>query len=331
MNKKRWIALLIAFVLFVVSIGFNAITMVAFGGLGAIFEEEDEKWREHVIERGEDLGKIAVLEINGVMQETYEAPLFFDTTTYRHRTFLSMLEHAGKDPNVEGILIRVNSPGGGVVESAEIHNKILEIKEEYHKPIFISMGSMAASGGYYIAAPADKIIANPSTITGSLGVIFQTINVTELADEFGIRQETIKSGPYKDIMSPTREMLDEERAILQSMIDEAYSDFVHVIAQGRDIEEATVREIADGRIYSGRQAQELKLVDELGSYDDAIALMKDQIGRDLSVIRYESTFRLNQFLMMSTEKWIMNEQDLLGIKHLLTKTNSPTLMYLYTN
>ncbi|WP_096202675.1 signal peptide peptidase SppA [Bacillus sp. FJAT-45350] len=333
MSTKRWIALLVAFVLLVGSLAINTLSMAAFTNFGSMFEEEDTRWSEHVIEKGDPgvTGKIAVLNVNGTIQETYDAPLFMDTSSYRHRTFLSMLEHAGEDPNVEGIIIRVNSPGGGVVESAEVHDKIIEVQEEFQKPIYISMGSMAASGGYYIAAPADKIVANASTITGSLGVIFQSLNVSELADEYGIKLETIKSGPYKDIMSPTREMLDEERAILQSMLDESYDEFVRIIASGRNLSEARVRELADGRIYSGLQAKELDLIDEIGSFDDTVDLLVEEIDRGrLDVIRYETPFGFNSFFMMSAEKWLTADHDLLGIKELLNRTNSPTLMYLYT-
>ncbi len=130
----------------------------------------------------------------------------------------------------------MNSPGGGVVESAEIHDKILDIKK-VKKPVYVSMGSMAASGGYYISAPADKIYASPETMTGSLGVIMHGYNYEKLAKKYGVEFETIKSGPHKDIMSPTREMTGEEREILQNMINNSYDQFVKVIADGRGMTE----------------------------------------------------------------------------------------------
>ncbi len=175
---------------------------------------------------------------------------------------MKTLNQVKDDDSVKAIVLRVNTPGGGTNESAEIHHKIVEIKEETQKPVYVSMGSMAASGGYYISAPADKIFASPETLTGSLGVIMQGMNYSELADKIGIDFVTIKSGPYKDIMSESREMTSEERDILQDMIDNSYNEFVRVIAEGRGMPESKVRELADGRIYDGRQAKEVNLIDD---------------------------------------------------------------------
>src|SRR5699024_9909904 len=153
--------------------------------------------------------------------------------------------------------------GGGVVESAEIHDKIAEVREKYHKPVYISMGNMAASGGYYISAPADKILAQPATITGSIGVIMESLNFAQLAEDLGIDINTFTSGEYKDIMSATRPMRDDEREILQEIVDDMYDDFVQVIVDGRGMTDSEVRELADGRIYTGKQAAELDLIDGL--------------------------------------------------------------------
>lgn len=149
------------------------------------------------------------------------------------------------------------------------------------KPVYVSMGSMAASGGYYISAPADKIYASPETMTGSLGVIMHGYNYEKLAKKYGVEFETIKSGPHKDIMSPTREMTGEEREILQNMINNSYDQFVKVIADGRGMTENEVRKIADGRIYDGRQAKENHLIDDFGHLDDVIAAMKTDIGKKM--------------------------------------------------
>ncbi|MGO4888723.1 signal peptide peptidase SppA [Anaerobacillus sp. MEB173] len=331
MSKKRWLALGIAVVLLLASTAFNMMSAVAFGNWENIFEGTEDPWIERVIEKGEGNGKIVLLSLNGVIQEAHDAPSLLGSATYHHRNFLSMLDRAGEDPFVEGIIIRVNSPGGGVVESAEIHDKITEIQSDYQKPIYISMGSMAASGGYYIAAPADKIVANPSTITGSLGVIFQTINVSELAENFGVKVETVKSGPYKDIMSSTREITDAERAILQSMIDESYDQFVDVIATGRGLSEEKVRQLADGRIYTGKQAKELQLIDELGSLETTIELLQEEIGRgNLEVVKYETAFGFGSFFSMAAQKMFSSDFELIGLKEALLKPNSPSLMYLYS-
>jgi protease IV len=331
MSRKRWLALIAALMLVVAAVGVNVATSQAGSDFEQMFGASEHGWAERVIEQGEDTGgSIVVLELNGVIQDTGDAVSIFDAQGYRHKAFLSQIEHAAKDSSVEGIIIRVNTPGGGVVESAEIHEKILEAKEEYNTPIYISMGSMAASGGYYIAAPADKIVASPQTITGSLGVIMESINIAELAENYGITFNTIKSGEYKDIMSATREMTDGDREILQSLIDESYDEFVRIISEGRDMSESEVRELADGRIYSGTQALELDLVDELGSLDDTVSMMKADLGADYSVIKYEADTGLFNLFSMSVSQLLSSNNELAGLEQLLTERRAPTLKYLYT-
>ncbi len=212
-----------------------------------------------MLESGSPTQKIAVLEVDGVIQDTGETSLF-QTAGYVHKEFMKQLNHVKDDSTVKGIILRVNSPGGGTNESAEIHHKLVQIQEETDKPIYVSMGSMAASGGYYISAPANKIFASPETMTGSLGVIMQGVNIAELADKLGIDFTTIKSGPYKDIMSQYRDMTKEEKEILDSMLKNSYDEFVRIISEGRDMSENEVREIADGRVYDGRQAKEVGLL-----------------------------------------------------------------------
>ncbi|RBW71461.1 signal peptide peptidase SppA [Bacillus taeanensis] len=334
MNGKRWAALGIAAVLFIVSIFVNLASSIAFGNLEGFQENwlaSEEEFAEKVVEEGNSLKSIVVLNVDGVIQDAPESTSFFQTPGYNHRQFLKMLEKAGESGNVEGIIIRVNSPGGGVVESAEIHDEIIDIQKNYKKPVYISMGNVAASGGYYISTPAEKIYAHPATMTGSLGVIMQTLNYSELAENFGVKWETIKSGPHKDIGSPTREMTDEERKILQSMVDNSYEEFVEVIANGRELTEEKVKQIADGRIYDGRQAKQLKLVDELGDLEDTIAAMKKDLNnKELKVIRYEPNYGIGSWLEMTSQKLLNPNNDLLGIHELVNQPNAPRLMYLYT-
>ncbi|MFD1739328.1 signal peptide peptidase SppA [Bacillus salitolerans] len=333
MNSKRWIALGVALGLFIFSAVFNLVTSLAFGDFGGFSENwlaTDQEFVETVLEEGTDFEKIVVLDVNGTIMDSGDVTSLFASATYNHRAFLRMLDQAAEDEMVEGIVIRVNSPGGGVVESAEIHDRIIEIKEQTNKPIYISMGSMAASGGYYIAAPATKIYASPETLTGSLGVIFQSINYSGLAEKYGVKWETVKSGQYKDIMSPSREMTEEERQILQKMINNAYDGFVKVISEGRNIPEQTVRQIADGRIYDGRQAKDLNLVDEFGYWDDAVAGMKNEykLG-DVSVVQYEAGYGLPSFLSMGAQKLFSGDQELIGLTKLLSQPNAPRPMYMY--
>lgn len=177
------------------------------------------------------------------------------------------LRRAEADPSVRAVVMHVNSPGGSVVASNEIHRMV----KEFHKPVVFYFGETAASGGYYIACAGKWIVANPDTLTGSIGVISELTDASELLKKIGVEFVVIKTGPNKDIGSFARPMTDEEKKIFQAVIDQAYDGFVKVIAQGRGLPEDKVRRIGDGRIYSGQQALELGLVDQLGYLDDAVA------------------------------------------------------------
>lgn len=331
MNGKRWAALGIAAVLFFVSIAVGAATTLFTADTENIIDElfaSESAFYEEVIE-GEDYSNvIAVFDVEGTIQDTGEASLL-SSATYNHRAFMDKLKMAEENDDIKGIILRVNSPGGGVVESAEIHEKILDIKK-VKKPVYVSMGSMAASGGYYISAPADKIYASPETMTGSLGVIMQGYNYEKLAKKYGVEFQTIKSGPHKDIMSPTREMTGEEREILQDMINNSYDQFVKIIADGRGMTEKEVREIADGRIYDGRQAKENHLIDDFGHLDDVIAAMKTDIGKkDAQVIRYTDEAGFGSLFSMGAQKMLGNDVETAVLTKILSSSNSPRLMYLY--
>ncbi|MFJ7306596.1 signal peptide peptidase SppA [Peribacillus frigoritolerans] len=331
MNGKRWAALGIAAVLFFVSIAVGAATTLFTADTENIIDElfaSENAFYEEVIEGDDYTNVIAVFDVEGTIQDTGEASLL-SSTTYNHRAFMDKLKMAEENDDIKGIILRVNSPGGGVVESAEIHEKILDIKK-VKKPVYVSMGSMAASGGYYISAPADKIYASPETMTGSLGVIMQGYNYEKLAKKYGVEFQTIKSGPHKDIMSPTREMTGEEREILQDMIDNSYDQFVKIIADGRGMTEKEVREIADGRIYDGRQAKENHLIDDFGHLDDVIAAMKTDIGKkDAQVIRYTDEAGFGSLFSMGAQKMLGNDVETAVLTKILSSSNSPRLMYLY--
>ncbi|MED3789710.1 signal peptide peptidase SppA [Peribacillus frigoritolerans] len=331
MNGKRWAALGIAAVLFFVSIAVGAATTLFTADTENIIDElfaSESAFYEEVIEGDDYTNVIAVFDVEGTIQDTGEASLL-SSATYNHRAFMDKLKMAEENDDIKGIILRVNSPGGGVVESAEIHEKILDIKK-VKKPVYVSMGSMAASGGYYISAPADKIYASPETMTGSLGVIMHGYNYEKLAKKYGVEFETIKSGPHKDIMSPTREMTGEEREILQNMINNSYDQFVKVIADGRGMTEKEVREIADGRIYDGRQAKENHLIDDYGHLDDVIAAMKTDIGKkDAQVIRYTDEAGFGSLFSMGAQKMLGNDVETAVLTKILSSSNSPRLMYLY--
>jgi protease-4 len=208
------------------------------------------------------------------------------------------LRQAGQDTSVVAVVIEVNSPGGGVTASDEMHQSILDFRENTSKPVVVSMGDTAASGGYYIATAADRIVANETTLTGSLGVIIPLNNFAEAAEKYGIRQVVIKSGKYKDMGSAFREMRPDEREIFQSIVNQEYAEFVDVISEGRGIPEERVREIADGRVYSGSQARDLGLVDSFGGLDEASATAGRLAGaRDTTVVRYVQEPTLTETLL----------------------------------
>lgn len=202
--------------------------------------------------RGE---RVAVLPISGLITESEQT--------------IEQLKKFAKDDSVKAIVLRINTPGGGVGPSQEIHEEVRKVREK--KIIVASMGSLAASGGYYIACAAEKIYANPGTITGSIGVIMQFVNVKDLIEKIGVKGLVVKSGDFKDIGSPVREMSPEERKLLQAVIDNVHSQFVNAVAEGRGMDRKDVLSIADGRIFSGEQAKTLGLIDMLGNQEDAVA------------------------------------------------------------
>ncbi|MCM3692093.1 signal peptide peptidase SppA [Neobacillus niacini] len=334
MNGKRWAALGIAAALFFVSVMINFLSAFAFKGIETDISEllaaSELPFTEEVVQEGNEMKKIAVLDVNGVIQDTNTAESFFQAAGYNHQGFMKRLDYIKEDDSVKGIILKVNSPGGGVVESAEIHDKLLEIQKETKKPVYVSMGSMAASGGYYISAGAKKIFASEETMTGSLGVIMQGINYEGLAEKYGVDFVTIKSGQYKDIMSPTRQMTEEERQILQKMIDNSYEGFVKVISEGRKMTTDQVKKIADGRIYDGRQAKELNLIDGFGYLEDVIQQMKEQEKlKDAKVVRYTEQIGFGSLLNFKVQKFIGADNEMTGLMDILSRPNSPRLMYLY--
>lgn len=186
------------------------------------------------------------------------------------------LQEMARDPKIKGIIVRINSPGGAVAPSQEIYAAIRQAA--LTKPVYASLGTVAASGGYYAALGANRIFANPGTITGSIGVIMQATNWERVLDKIGLQNEVIKSGPYKDIGSPLREMTAEEHQLLQALIDDVYRQFTDAVGEHRGLSPTELESVADGRILSGAQAHAARLVDELGTLHDAVAAMGRELG-----------------------------------------------------
>jgi protease IV len=191
-------------------------------------------------------------------------------------TILQQLDDFNKDEHIKAIILRIDSPGGGVGASQEICREIGKITKT--KKVIVSMGSTAASGGYYIASAGDKIVASPGTITGSIGVIMEYYRIDELSKKIGFTMEVIKSGEFKDVGSSYRPLTDRERALMNGVVSNIQEQFIKAVAQGRKLPIEKVREIADGRIFSGETAKELGLVDQLGNFQDAVDLAAEMSG-----------------------------------------------------
>jgi protease-4 len=209
------------------------------------------------------------------------------------------------DSSIKAIVIRIDSPGGGVVPSQEIYNAVKHARQE-GKKVVVSMGSVAASGGYYVAAAADLIVANPGTMTGSIGVKMEFANIEKLLEKIGVKGMVVKSGEYKDVGSPFREMTDKEKSLLQGVIDDVQTQFVMAVVEGRKLPEADVRAIADGRIFTGQQALALKLVDQMGDLEHSIRAAAGLAGIKGKpyVVKKEKKMPFFDYLKEETASWI---------------------------
>jgi protease-4 len=207
--------------------------------------------------------RIGVVEVEGIILDSKYA--------------VEQLERFEADGSIAAVVLRIDSPGGGVAASQEIYEAAKRVRQR-GKFVIASMGSVAASGGYYVACAAESIMANPGTTTGSIGVITELINMTELLNKIGIRFDVVKSGKYKDSGSPFRPMTEDDRKFFQSYVDDAYAQFVGVVAAARQMEKAKVLKHADGRVFTGQQALALGLIDRLGTYQDAVALAAKKTG-----------------------------------------------------
>ena len=222
---------------------------------------------------------VGILQVDGAINDS--------------RDVLTELRRFRDAPWIKAIVLRIDSPGGAVAPTQEIFAELQKVRSK--KPLIASMAGMATSGGYYIASACEKIVANPGTMTGSIGVIMQLSNVEELMKKIGVKGLNIKSGANKDIGSPFQALSPEGQAILQSLVDNVHGQFVRAVAKGRGMDEAVVKKLADGRVYSGAQAKDLGLVDELGNLEYAVDLAAKRVGLEESPVLYYSR--------MEQERW----------------------------
>ena len=248
--------------------------------------------------------KVALVRIEGPIIDSKET--------------IDTLKDYVKDISVKAVVLRIDSPGGAVAPSQEIYEEVR--KAVAKKTIVVSMGSVAASGGYYIAAPATKIMANPGTLTGSIGVIMEIPNMEGLMNKIGVKSEVIKSGRHKDIASVFRGIKPEEREILQSVLDNVHDQFINAVAEGRKMLREDVQKIADGRVYTGEQALKVGLVDELGNLEDAVKAAAKLAGvkGEPSVVSREEKFSLISLLRGKMPKELTDLMPSVKVKYLFT-------------
>ncbi|MCS7092294.1 MAG: signal peptide peptidase SppA [Patescibacteria group bacterium] len=262
-----------------------------------------QKSQGYISGKGEN--KIAVINIDGIIVETFESDgisSLSDNYTSA-REIKRILEEIRNDNSVKALILRVNSPGGSAAASDEILSEIKRYKSETKLPVVAYLADVAASGGYYVAMGSDKIITNPATITGSIGVILSYLSFKELADKYGVKHIVYKSGEFKNLADSFSVPTEQEAKILQSVIDDTYNTFVKAVSEGRELDESYVRKIADGRIYSANQAMEAKLVDEIGNFENSIALAKKLANiTEASVFEYGQKSFLDELLQISLPK-----------------------------
>lgn len=233
--------------------------------------------------------EVALIYIEGeIVSDSQPGTPIFGGALVSSVDIVEKMEKARKDDNVKAVILRVNSPGGSAAASQELYNEVVRVVKE--KPVVVSMGDVCASGGYYISSPASYIFANPSSLTGSIGVIWSLTDYSKLMEKIGVKDTALKSGQFKDIGSPSRAMTDTERVMMQKMLDEVHAQFINDVAAGRKIKPEQVRKIAQGMIYNGSEAVKLKLADETGGLEEAKAKARQlaKLPEDAKVVVYET-------------------------------------------
>ena len=323
MKKKQVIGLVAAVVLFI-AVGVSSVLtnmMAKQVSENMLAESVNALVSEDIGFDTPDYDYIAIVDVVGTIEEQYEAGLFDDEQSYQHLTTMNYVNYLMDDPYNRGILLYVDSPGGTVYESEELYLKLQEYRDYTGNPVWVYMSHYAASGGYMVSMASDYIFANPNTTTGSIGVIMSGYDLTGLYEKLGIRYVSITSGENKDSSSLT----DEQIAIYQSKVDECYSRFVEIVADGRNMSEDEVIALADGRTYTGKQALNLGLVDELASLEDVQYMMSDELGvYDYYELTSEDNIFASLFLKV---KEVIPKSEAQVLKETAAEMESGVLMY----
>ena len=327
-----WIAMLAAGFFFICTVGL--LMMLVFVSAAKVWVPNIEtgitpagKYSEVVFE-GNGTYKIAIIPVEGIITD-HPLQQVFRNLPSLVRSVTEQLDQAASDNNVKAVILEINSPGGGITATDTLHDEILRFREKTGKKVIVYMKDVAASGGYYIAACSDRIVAHPTSITGSIGVIMMLFNFEGLYNWLGISEKVIKSGALKDMGSSSRQPTEEEEKLFKEIILEMHSRFVDVVSQGRGMPRDRVAELADGRIYTGQQALDNGLIDAIGYINDAIQAGKEEAGLDKAkIIRYRRKIGLSEFILTiarggGTPGVLINTDA-------LTEKQVPRLMYLWT-
>lgn len=341
-EKKRsstglWVALILVAVILAVSVliniglaaslaaGSGASSHLALaartGGRGGVdeFPQFTEEWSY-----GRGRAKAVRIAVDGIIARESDGGGLFGTAQDPVELVLRQIQAATKDTSVKALLVEINSPGGGVTPSDEIHAALKKFRESRRDRRVVAFArDLCASGGYYIAAAADTIVAEPTSIIGSIGVIMQSFNVNELTRKIGVADVTIKSGENKDLLNPFQPVDPAQLALLQTLVDATYGQFVRIVAEGRRLDPAEVRGLADGRVFTARECVDLKLVDRIGYVEDALAATCEALGeKQVRFVRYETRLGLLDALLQA-------RTPPMNLQSLLPQAQTPRMMYLW--
>lgn len=330
MNKKQIISLLVAAAVFVVT-GVASVTVNTWSEMkqSQNAKSTDQAFGSLLGEMSESLPSedyIAVIDVEGTIYSEPETTMFGESTGYDHPATMKYVDQLMEDENNKGILLYINTPGGEVTASDDLYLKLMKYKEKTGRKIYCYFADQACSGGYYISMAADEIYANRNCWTGSIGVIVSLSNMKGLYDKLGIQEINITSGANKAMGSSGETLTDEQRSILQSLVDDAYNQFVGIVAEGRNMDVNTVRTLADGRIYSANQALQHKLIDGTSTFEDYKAKVEEEAGK--GILFYEksnSNMSLSSFF--STIQQLRGRSDAEVISDLLENKGNGGLMY----
>lgn len=282
-DLKRWIAVGVAVFLFIMSLSSSILSNKFIENRGKNFVTDfiHNDYTESVESGSNPLERIIVIPVHGVISDQIGGE-------YDHKLIIDSIKQVKNDPTIKGILVDIDSPGGAAYQSAEVFNRLYDIRENTDIPIYVTMGAYAASGGYYIASAADQIYAANETVTGSIGVIGSYMNFKGLYDKLGVKNERFATGEYKAIPPTGQDLTENQRKFIEQDIDKMYNQFIDAIVKGRHAKKENILKLADGRTFFGNEAIENGLVDHIGYYEDALAaLIKKTATKDPEVFRLE--------------------------------------------